>query len=388
MKSGHWCRRFHVGLVLLYLLSSHLFAEDGGAITWIEGRVFELIGTDNRSVSYTNVLGDHVAEKCRDYLKAGSHDFRKKILVILNPEESAQFEESYRIQIDPRGQVILDLCWGESLSFETMCCALAESYLLQYARFNYGVGAEKSIRFWAASALIMQNYLSLRPAQKSNCIRIARQSEVPEIKALLSSYLTKEPGKKLNMDQGYWLLQILRDSGLVKAQMIELLDRAVAGENVEARIVEILSSMDKMPGIDLEDWWQIQMKSYLAQEHEFCDSLAMSRLWIQEMADFKVYYASHGKLENLMSLWTYRDDENVRSVLDARLEIISLRIGQSNPAYLNVALSLGALYETVLEAEHRHKFIGAVTDYLTNWEDAKRLHDRIDEVISTCDVTD
>ena len=103
------------------------------------------------------------------------------------------------------------------------------------------------------------------------------------------------------------------------------------------------------------------------------------------MADFSVYSATTGKLKNFIELWDCRHDENLRSVLSARCEIIRLRLEQINPAYFNVALSLGALYETVLGAQNKHEFVRSLSIYLNDWEDTKRLHARTDELISACD---
>ena len=388
MKLGYLGRRpFLIGIVLLYLFSLCSVAGEGGEeVVWIEGRIFDVIGTDNRSVSFANVLGDHVAEMCRRYLKAGSHDFPNRILVTLWPEGRMEFEGPYRIGISPRGQIGLNLCWNESLNFEVTCRAFTEAYLLHYARFNYGVGAEKRIRFWAVSALVLRNYLSLRPAQMANYVHEARQSEMLEIESLLSLYLSKVTAENMNFHQGYWMFQILRESGLKNSQVVALLERAIAGENVETRIAKMLFPEDKeQASARLEEWWQNQINNYLAQEREFCDSLEISKLWIQEMANFDAYDGSGEKLKNLMGLWNHRYNEELRSILSARCEIIRLRMEQVNPAYFNAALSLGALYETVLDAEHKHEFIRSVTVYLNDWEDTKQLHARTDELMLVCD---
>lgn len=384
MKARHPGRPFFVGLVLC-LISQWLGAENEEKLAWVEGHYFEIVGTDNRSVSFVNALGEHIAEMCQRYLKVGSHDFPRRMLVTLRPEERVDLEKNYQIQISSRGQVRLDFSWNDSLSFEMTCRAFTEAYLMHYARFNYGVGADERIRFWAVSALASRSYLSLRPAQKANFIRASRQSEMLGITSLLSAYLPEGSGKKLNPYQGYWLLQILRESGLKNSQLATLLDQAIAGADLKNQLLEvILSKNEKEPEVLLEDWWQNQLSLYLSQGHEFCDSLEISRLWIGEMADFDAYDVAGGKLGDMMELWTYRHDEGLRSVLHARCEIIRLRMEQVNPAYFNAVLSLGALYETVLEAEGKHEFIRSVITYLNDWEDTRQLHARVEEFMSSC----
>jgi hypothetical protein len=135
----------------------------------------------------------------------------------------------------------------------------------------------------------------------------------------------------------------------------------------------------------LDAYWQRQMVEYLSQDTEHYESLDASRVWIAELANFDIYRASGGALNNLMGLWTQRDNQALRAILTARREIIALRLERVNPAYFNSAQSLGALYETVLNANRRFEFIHAFTAYLSDWEDTKRLHDMTDELLDAAE---
>lgn len=388
MKIHFPVRSAFVRLSLLFLLLRSTITVLGETedIVWIEGERFDIIGTDYRSASFANALGKSVAEMCRRYLKAGSHDFQGRILVTLLPEENINFKGYYQIQTNRRGQVSLNIRWNDSLSFETTCRAYTEAYLQHYARFNYGVNADKRIQHWVVSTLVSRIYLSLRPAQRAKFIRVSKQSEVSDIRSLLSMPLSEVDEEGLDPYQGYWLFQILRERGLTLAQLTLLLDRAIAGIDVTNELAEFVVPADEEKSENfLERWWQNQYADYLAQEREFCDSLTTSRSWIEAMGNFGVYRASGGELKDLMELWTFRHNEALRSILIARCAIIRLRMERVNPAYFNSALSIGAFYETVLEAEEKHEFISALIRYLNDWEDAKRLHDRADEILSTCD---
>ncbi|MDP4880171.1 MAG: hypothetical protein NWR36_09835, partial [Opitutales bacterium] len=60
--------------------------------------------------------------------------------------------------------------------------------------------------------------------------------------------------------------------------------------------------------------------------------------------------------------------------IQARYELIKLRMEIVNPAYFNAARSLGALYETALdESTASHRFMHALVNYLGDLEDAKQL---------------
>jgi len=385
MKLRHLSRFLLVGLGLLQLPS--LLADTTGdqELAWIEGRFFDVIGTDNRSVSFASALGEQIVEQFQRYLRAGEHDSSRRILVTLHPRKLPNFKGDYRVKISSRGYVSLDFYWNEQLSFETTCLALTEAYTLHYARVNYGIGADKRICFWAFSALFSRSYLILRPAQKTNFVHLARKSSIPDIHYLLSAHLDKSTERQL-LYQGYWLFEVLREAGLSNAQLASLLDQAIAGIDVTRQIQEqVIPQNEENRDALLEDWWQIQWINYQSRSHEFCDTLEISRLWIEKMIQFDVYRSAGGKLKDLMELWDYRDDEALRSVLRARCELIRLRLERVNPAYFNATVSLGGLYETVMIADNKHEFISAVLSFLNDWEDTKRLNAEVDEFLSACD---
>ena len=85
MKS---CTGFQFLLCLvLGLLPRFGVAQPSESLDFVEGRYFEVVGTDNRSVSFVNTLGEHVVELCASYLQVGSHEFPQRIFVALRPEE-------------------------------------------------------------------------------------------------------------------------------------------------------------------------------------------------------------------------------------------------------------------------------------------------------------
>jgi hypothetical protein len=382
MKSRH-CFQLFVCLVL-GLLPLLGVAQRGEKLAFVEGRYFEVVGTDHRSVSFANTLGEHVVELCMSYLRAGRHDFPQRIFVALRPENRVEFDGEYQIQIGARGQVSLDFRWEAALSFETVCRALTEAYIVRYANFNYGPGASDRIRFWAVSALGSQCYLKLRPAQQSQYIEEARESGLLNVSSLLAEDLARGRENGLSPRQGYWVLYALRQRGLRRAEVGALLDQAIAGRDVSVAVGAAIQPTDAdQQTITLEAWWQSQMVAYLSQDIEHYENLDVSRAWIEDLANLDAYRASGGELGNLMELWTHRADEALRAVLAARQQIIALRLERVNPAYFNAAQSLGALYETTLQTERRFEFIHAFTAYLSDWEDTKRLHEKAHELLVT-----
>ena len=368
--------------LVLGLLPRFGVAQTSETLDFVEGRYFEVVGTDNRSVSFVNTLGEHVAELCATYLQVGSHEFRQRIFVALRPVEHVEFDGDYQINTGARGQVSLDFRWEATLKLETVCRALTEAYIVRYANFNYGVEASEHIRYWVMSALGSQSYLSLRPAQQGQYIQEARQAPLLKVTSLLSLKWGLGREGELSPRQGYWVLYAMRQRGLLRSDVGVLLDRAVAGMDVSVALELAIQPTDAdQQASTLDRWWQRQMADYLAQETEYYESLDASRVWIAELANFDTYRASGGELENLMGLWTQRDNQTLRAILAARREIIALRMERVNPAYFNSAQSLGALYETALESNRRFEFIHAFTTHLSDWENTKRLHDMTDELL-------
>jgi len=222
--------------------------------------------------------------------------------------------------------------------------------------------------------------LSLRPAQQGQYVREAREAGLLKIGSLLELDLATANQSGLSPRQGYWVLYALRQRGFNRGDVGALLDRAVAGRDVTVALEGAIQPTDvDQQTITLEAWWQSQMVTYFSEDPEHYDSMDASQAWLEELADFDAYRESGGELKNLMRLWAHRSDEALRSVMEARREIIGIRIERVNPAYFNAAQSLGALYETALKSERKFEFIHAFTAYLSDWEDTKRLHEKTHE---------
>lgn len=371
-----------IAFFILSLLPLLGVAQEDDKLTFVEGRYFEVVGTDHRSVSFANTLGEHVVALCEGYLQAGSHEFPQRIFVALRPEDRVEFDGDYQIHVGARGRVSVDFRWQAELTLEIVCRALTEAYVVRYANFNHGPEARDRIRYWAVSALGSQSYLSLRPAQQGEYLKEARTAGVLKVSTMLTLDWATGREHGLSPRQGYWLLYALRQSGLGRFDIGKLLDRAVAGHDVSVAAEAMIQPVDAdQQTITLDAWWQSQMSTYLSKDVEHYESLDASRAWILEFADFDAYRASGGELKDLKGLWAHREDEALRAVIAARREIIGLRIDRVNPAYFNAAQSLGALYETTLQADRRFEFIHAFTAYLSDWEDTKRLHDKTHELL-------
>jgi hypothetical protein len=106
-----------------------------------------------------------------------------------------------------------------------------------------------------------------------------------------------------------------------------------------------------------------------------------SRMWLNALARFETpLNLDSGELKlNLRSIRTHRDKAEVRESVQARYQILRLRMARVNPAYYNAARSLGVLFEALLREAPPHQYLHALTLYLSDWEDAKQMQKVIEE---------
>lgn len=356
------------------VLLNSLLADEPRVRT-IAGTHFDVVGTDARSLSYVEALTESLTSVAEKYLEEAPLDFQPKVFVALRPKEHVKFEGEYRITQDG-AKINCDFNWSTSLSLETVCYALSEAYLRQYSIYQYGPDGPVRIREWVVAAFAYQTYLRLRPAAYVAMVEKARLQQVPDIGSILSRpIVSPEPH---NVQSGYWVLQALRSAGFNRADIAYYCECAIAGDNLFASLQETLqpAGADELV-VTLEDWWGFQFRELIAARLERFESLDESLDWITVLVNFDAYQEEGGELDNLRSLWKHREDEALRETLEARLELIRLRVVQVNPAYFNAARSLGALYETVLESDKQFEFIRALTVYLRDYEDTKRLHSEV-----------
>lgn len=349
------------------------------------GTYFEVVGVDQRSVSYVADLGTRLVQSLSRFLEKGGVMFPERIFVTLRPQDAVDFEGSHRIRFVERGGVYLDFHWEAGLELETVCHALTEAYLLRYAIFNYGPTAPEQFPTWVVSALGSQAYLSLRPAMYTAFIRDLERRATPDLAELLETRWPErgETANLSNLRDGFWVLVSMRQSGLDRRTITSVMEQAIAGANLHGRLQEMLQPMAPAdPKVDLQDWWQMQRNAALAGHQEIREPMATSRQWLEALAGFEGVAVEDSTIKNMRGLWQHRNDPALRTVLTARRELLGLRMTRVNPAYFNAARSLGALMEVVLEADRMHEFVAALTTYLNDWEDAKRLESQIHQALA------
>ena len=333
---------------------------------------FKIVGLHAQSVSYVEELSQHVVQVAERYLDRSALQFPQSILVSLKPEEFAEFKVDYQIRVGRRGFVNLDLRWEKDLSLRTTCHALAEALLVRYSIYKNGLDGPSVLPAWPASAIGTTAYLRLRPAESK---RLGDWID-PAATRNLELLLARKWGKAVADANGYALLRAMKASGIQRGDIRKLMAQSIAGVNI-APAIKVLSQSDdpSVPDHDLVDWWQRSLERLQQPDLGIVDTMTVSRDWLQALSDLS---GVEGEGVNLATIWDRREDEAMREFIEARYEILLLRIVSVNPAYFNAARSLGALFETYLSEESkRHRYMHGMATFLGDFEDAKDLEDLV-----------
>lgn len=353
------------------------------ALRTVSNEHFDVVGLDQRSLSYVSELSAYAVQIAERYLKREGLAFPQPILISLRPEAHADFEGDSRIQLADRGSVRLDIRWEDSMTLERSCQLICEALLVQYAVYNHGFDAASRLRAWPVSALSRDVYLTLRPANFIALLNETRGSEVPALTAVLEPLKAGAAADGADLKFGYWLLQAMKSGSLPRNVVSGLFQQAVAGLDVEEALSSVVQAPDPTAElVPAQTWWELQMAALLGREHEVIESMDISNGWLAALARFEapLTLESEEVALNLRSLWMHRAQPEVQVLVRARYEILRLRMARINPAYYNPARSLGVLFENLLNDVASHTYLHSLAIYLSDWEDARDMQKRIENL--------
>ena len=105
-----------------------------------------------------------------------------------------------------------------------------------------------------------------------------------------------------------------------------------------------------------------------------------SKLWLESLSNLSLVSLSsipEINNKNLIELWDYRGNTDLRSLIDARIELITLALNRINPLYYNAAHSLALTYNSVLNSSNRWECISFLAQYLEDLDLAVSMHEDI-----------
>lgn len=370
-----------VSIALCLSFLALLEAQNENRLSAVENPYFEIVGEGIRSVSFVADLSAYLVESNASILEDTPPGFPQRILIVLRQPGELEFEGDYHITTTPGGFVRLDLVWSSELSLERCLQSINESYLTRYVLFNYGIEAPKRMKAWAVNALAAESYIGLRPAmveEYKKTVMTTPQTSLPEM--LRNNFQGKS--SVLALRQAYPLTVGLRDTGIPLAVFSRLVSAGLRGESIEEALQGLVTSSDpEVEFLGLDQWWFHACSDFVLPDLEIFETMDVSHSWIQEMSDFSE--VEEVEIPNLRALWTARESAVLKDLLSARLELIRLRLGSVNPAYFNTARGLGALYETILNDGRKHEFIFALSTFLGDFDDTKKLQLKVEQLLSS-----
>ena len=271
------------------------------------------------------------------------------------------------------------------MTLERSCYAISEALLVQYAIYNYGIEAPNQLRSWTVIALANDIYLKLRPAKFADLFKAAQEAEASDLNEIL------EPSRlewAVPSASGYWLLQAMKSASLERRVIRSLFQQAIAGIDIEEALAAALwASQPNAELLPVQTWWEQQLSLIFSKEYEVVETMAVSREWLSTLGRFdtKLNFEPQKVTKelnlDLRSIWKHRAKSEVQELVQARYEILRLRMARINPAYYNPALSLGVLFESILNDESAHKFLHSLTIYLSDWLDAKEMQESLEKIL-------
>ncbi len=346
-----------------------------------EGRHFEIAGMDRASVQFVDELSARVLIEAGRYLGEQPDSFPQRILVTLRPGDESPEAADYRISIETGGFVRVDFNWRKDLSYLDLCRGLMDAYLARYAIFHHGYDAPEKVKAWVVSALGRQTYLSLRPAVYLGWQESLLRSGTPPGPSLVTTAVeVRANGTGL---APFLLLMAMRNADFSRETVRGLCRAGVAGVDVAGLLTAAIQPPD--PGADpvaLHDWWRENMAEILSDPVVRFDSLEDSNRWIKELSETREFMDAGFRAENLRDLWEFRSEASVRAAVEIRLGRIVAHIERVNPAFRNAAQSLGLLYESLLNGKQEHVYIFALTRFLGDFSDARRLREDMDSALN------
>jgi hypothetical protein len=346
---------------------------------------FDVVGLHLRSVSYVNELSAFSIQIAERYLPTKGLAFPSNILISLRPEANVDFKGDYRIHIAERGSVQVDLLWEDSMTLERTCYAISEALLVQYAIYNYGIEAPNQLRSWTITALANDVYLTLRPAEFADLLKAAQGAEVSGLNEIVEPLRS---GLAVPSAAGYWLLQAMKSGSLERPVLRSLFQQAIAGIDIEEALTAALwASQPTAELLPIQTWWEQQLSLILGKQYEVIETMEVSREWLATLGRFDtrlILESQEATVEqklDLRAIWTHRAKPEVQELVQARYEILRLRMARINPAYYNPALSMGVLFESILNDELAHEYLHSLTIYLSDWVDAKEMQYSLEKIL-------
>ena len=339
-----------------------------------ENAYFEIIGGDLNSVNYINNLSAFTAEIIQRELSDTFNDPPRKVLVRLRTFDDIN---DYTCPISDTGHITLNFDWTHSLRLEQAIEGLTLAFIQSYCFSNFGTRYlnQTIYKEWCIRSLSTLVEMRLRPRLEAPLL--SRASNALSEDFFLTSFIEKKNTrvKKLSKASALLFWKTIKSEGFNAEERRTLLLNAFNGVNILPILNRAYKTRLNDSSFDFLNRYTNLSQTPVETSLRHYESLEKSHDWLKEMTELHV--GDSEKAMSLHQIWEKRDDARIKTLIEARLQMISLVIIRINPVYYNALQSLALVYQTILDGENEWDMYLYLSDYLKEEDRAQSIHQAI-----------
>lgn len=358
-----------------------------------DSRVFSVVGEDARSVGFVRDTAAQFEIRASRYFATPS--FRSTILLRLLPADAAVPDQGSKphVQVSDLGLVTGSVVWNKDTSFESVCRLIAEAYLSQLAFYESGRPGVDRLPAWLIVAMQHDLLFSLRPTIANVWAQAALSQDGMTIDKVLQGDLSQFEEQARSHD-AFWFFRALLErlperverEGFFRRLFREVWELEDWTPLVDPFVMALsqanadgdLAAMTQLDKLTL--WWSWARGHQVVRHRSFYETIFESQQLLQGLIQFEIPNLELQGRGGLRQLWQRRNEPEIIAIVEARITLLASRMERMNPLYFNAAHSLAVLYQILLrESSTSPDFIRALTDFLSDYEDARDLARSIGE---------
>lgn len=306
---------------------------------------FVVMADEMLSAQYVAMVGEMFALRFSRMLPVPAGSVRP-VFVHLVAASDGEPSGAFRTRIHASGQVDVTISWGEDTSRETVERALVQGHLT-YLSGAYSAGSV-TVPLWLELAGQHLTRVQAVPAHGHYLGSRLAASGPMRLADIVEVERDGRKDEEIVGANAYWLLTFLEREARPRNQLQNFLVRILRGEGP-------LVSMGTTYGEELRSseeahlWWMVGVNELVRAPGSPVPSAEESKARVKELSRF-AFETKSGRLRLFPEdLWEYRVSASLQDELRHRVVMTQVEVASMHPFYYNVVVSLGRLFESVLE---------------------------------------
>jgi len=345
-----------------------------------ENRHFIVVGEDFGSARAVVDIADKMQTVARDYLEAPS-TFNRKVEVRLVPPGKYTEKQPYRLFEDSRGGVGVLIRWSDDTELNTVCEAIARSYLKYLTTFRFGKEASRDMPDWLELAMSLELRSRVRPGYVEYLSAQAKSQPLVGLRELLTAQSPYRKGRWPTELSAFWLLRHLQREAPEATLFAQFLNFCLSGRDNLELVVNSYRNRFSSPQ-EMESWWAVGYHFEISRRQNPFFSLEESRENLLNRAFVTVTLEDEEQRLTGQGLWAQREQVSVRRAVAGQLKALGADMTRVNPVYFNAHFALLRSYEALLKGELA-VYEAANEDFLKDFKTASYLEEQTNQLLET-----